>query len=370
MASLALRHNEPFDAGIRRIAQSLIDDALWRLEHEASLGRAPAVHQSRKRCKEFRGLARLVRAGIGEDAYYVANGTSRDAARLLANMRDRHAMLGTFDSLIDAVAGAIPAPGVGGVRSGLRRQSMRASRPSEDQLGQIDGAHKMLVAVRDSIQDWDISHNPSDVIEAGISRTYARARRAMKISEDTMDPHEFHEWRKRVKYGWYHAEILMNTAPGVLGPMARMRHRLSDGLGDAHDLTVIMDTVEAAPDEFGGVEQVEVLEAVMGPVRNDLERASLLVGRRLYVEDTTVHARRMIDYLETWHTHGDEHEIGEIARLWKAEDDHLDDFSVDELRARAAELEVRGRWSMDRRALLRALRATGESSRGPDRRAV
>ena len=365
MTSLALRHHERLDDGVRRVAQSVLDDALWRLEHEAAVGRAHAVHQARKRCKEFRGLLRLARAGIGDEAYYVANGTARDAARLLAGMRDRHAMLDTFDSLIDAVAGAIPAPGVGGVRSGLRRQSMRASRASDARRAQIAGAQQMLGAVRDSIGRWSFTGDPNDVIEAGIRRTYDRARRAMTVAEATMDPHEFHEWRKRVKYGWYHAEILLNAAPGVLGPMARMRHRLSSGLGDAHDLTVIMDTVAASPEEYGGPDQVRILEDVMDPIRNDLERAALLVGRRLYVEDTDAHARRMMDYVETWRAHGDEHEIGEIAQLWKVED-HLDDFSVDELRSRAAELGVRGRWSMDRRALLRALRATGESARAND----
>ena len=63
MASLALLHEERFDDGVRRIARMLLEDALWRLEHEAELGRAHAVHQTRKRCKELRGLVRLARAG-------------------------------------------------------------------------------------------------------------------------------------------------------------------------------------------------------------------------------------------------------------------------------------------------------------------
>ena len=49
-----------------------------------------AVHDVRKRCKETRGLARLVRPALGDD-FRRLNHTVRDAANELSSMRDARA---------------------------------------------------------------------------------------------------------------------------------------------------------------------------------------------------------------------------------------------------------------------------------------
>lgn len=45
-----------------------------------------------------------------------------------------------------------------------------------------------------------------------------------------------HEWRKRVKYGWYHMRLLTDASPAILSPLEERLHDLSDALGGDHDL--------------------------------------------------------------------------------------------------------------------------------------
>lgn len=355
---LGLTPTETAADGIRRIVGELIDDAIWRLENADTIGTAIAVHETRKRCKEARGVIRLARGGLGEQAYKAANGTLRDAARLLSDLRDRQAMLDTFDALVNASVGSIPAGGVGTVRSVLRDRALEAGRPTELRRSKVTATHRMLQGTRAQIAAWEFDREDDRMLATGLRVTYARARSAMAESEATGDPHVFHDWRKRVKYGWYHAQVLEPAAPSVLTPLAEMRHRLSDGLGGLHDLEVILERARLEPAELGGSDQIAALEGLVGPMQRELERRVLGLGHRLYSEPADAHVDRMLGYLDAWRNAGAELQVGEIGELFVPQDD-LNDLTKGELRTLAAEAGIKGRWSMGRDELLAALRASG-----------
>ena len=359
--SLALHQDETAADGIRRIVADLIDDALWRLEHEDELGTMTSVHETRKRCKEVRGVIRLARGGLGEDRYRAANDTLRDAARLLSDLRDNQAMLSTFDALVNASADAIAPTGVGSVRNALRERAMKAGRATKLRKAQVRGAHHMLGNARAQVDTWEFASDDLEMFGWGLRRTYGRARAAMAAAAATSDPHVYHEWRKRVKYSWYQASVLERAAPSVLTPMADMRHRLSDGLGDLHDLDVIVEMLRSNPAEFGGTDQIAAVESIAKPLQHELERRVLKLGRRLYSESVDAHSDRIMGYLAAWQDAGAELEIGEIGELFGV-DDELGALTKGELQQLAKHAEIRGRWSMGRKELLAALRASGSRS--------
>lgn len=356
--SLELRLGETAASGIRRVVGDLIDDAIWRLENEGELGTKAAVHQTRKRCKEARGVLRLARGGLGEDAYKAANGVLRDASRLLSDLRDNHAMLSTFDALVNASVDEIPPQGVGSVRKALRERALTAGRKSKMRKAKLTAARRMLKHARRQLDDWAFDHEDLDVFGWGLERTYRRARSAMAAAEATSDPHILHDWRKRVKYGWYHAQVLRPAAPSVLAPMASMRHRLSDGLGDLHDLDVIVEMAQNDPAEFGGTEQVDAVASLAKSMQRELERRVVTLGHRLYSEPPAAHTERVLGYLSAWREAGAELEVGEISDLFGA-DDGLAELTKGALREIAADADIKGRWSMSRKELLTALRASG-----------
>src|SRR5205085_6461592 len=64
-----------------------------------------AVHAARRRGKKARALLRLARAAMGERTYRRANGTLRDAARPLSELRDAVVLVHALDALLARQSG-------------------------------------------------------------------------------------------------------------------------------------------------------------------------------------------------------------------------------------------------------------------------
>ena len=50
---------------------------------------------------------------------------------------------------------------------------------------------------------------------------------------------DFHEWRKRVKYHWYHCRLLKNLYKPLMKARRDEAKHLADLLGDDHDLSML-----------------------------------------------------------------------------------------------------------------------------------
>jgi CHAD domain-containing protein len=366
-----LRRDESLPVGVRRIARELVDEATDLLD-DPSDAIEESVHQVRKNCKMLRGLVRLVRPGLG-DVYTEANVTFRDAARELASIRDAHALLVTFDDLVAGVGdrGRDTADAFGHVRAELASRADAASAAVRTTRGATDGpssdgaavderivrARDLLVAGRDGIDTWPLSDD-LDVIRDGVAKTYRRGRHRMRESMFTPTDELLHQWRKRVKYTWYHVRLLRDAAPSVLKPLTGRFHDLSDVLGDDHDLAVLIDQMRADVQAFGGDEVLRETTAVVDVVREDLQQRAWRLGSRLYVEAAGTFADRLVGYWRAWIEHGDELPTGEISDLAPPGDD-LDERSVRQLYAIARERDIAGRSTMDRDELIAAIRTTG-----------
>ncbi|MGH8886592.1 MAG: CHAD domain-containing protein [Egibacteraceae bacterium] len=345
---------ETISDGVRRIAHERLDKALDRLGHPGSGGTEEAVHDVRKRCKELRGLVRLVRPAMAAD-HQQANAAFRDAARELSPIRDAHALLGTFDDLVAAHVDQIPSNGILWIRDGLAARAQAASRGVADQDARIRRAQELLVRGRSRVDGWTFD-NDFDVVCAGAAKTYSRGRKRFADSLEQPSDETFHEWRKRVKDSWYHMRILQDSAPSVLRPLADRLHDLSDVLGDDHNLAVLADQLRSYPDQFGGANADALV--IIGSRRADLKRRALRLGARLYVERPSAFARRLAGYWRAWREFGDELAAGEIADLAPPNDD-LDGLSQDELHEKARPLQRVGRSSMDQGELAAIIRAAG-----------
>nr|WP_240956431.1 CHAD domain-containing protein [Wenzhouxiangella sp. XN79A] len=275
-----------------------------------------AVHDARKRCKKLRGLLRLVRPVIGE-LYAPGNRAFRDAARRLGPYRDAHALLETFDRL-----GAV-APGRGrdreplaAVRDGLAADAERAStalRDGDDDLE--DAAHGIEAGVERARRvriDAAVGPLDASAVRPGLKKTYKRGHKARRTAADSASPEDFHEWRKRCKYTWYHLRLVGHAAPWVLGPLADGFHALSNTLGDAHDLHVLSERLGAEPQRYGGSDAVDRVHVLAGGVRLRLEHAALRGGAVLYAEPPGRFADRLARYWQTFRSDGVEPPLPEL----------------------------------------------------------
>lgn len=311
--SYRLELEEPILDGVRRIGREQSDKALQRLESLEDL--EADIHAVRKHCKKLRGLVRLVRPAI-QPEYQRANTAFRDAARELAPMRDAHALLETFDDMVSV--SATPTGRLDTVRKTLAEDSALAGERTDIEQ-RVGRAHELITAGASRIPSWEVD-DPLEAIESGVEKTYKRGRNRLADSAAHDRAENRHQWRKRVKYGWYHIRLVQSAAPSVLDPLAPAMHDLSDALGDDHDLSVLRARVESDPGRYGDDDQVDAALRLIAGWQFALQRRALSLGRRLYVEPPKRFSGRLIAYVRVWREHGAELTAGELDDVWDTVD--------------------------------------------------
>lgn len=294
MAYSLKAHDPSLQAGVRRIARSQITRALEELD-DAGLDPATTVHQIRKRCKKLRALVRLVRPGF--PGYARENAAFRDLARRVSGMRDADVLLATCDGLTECYTGD------GGEALGPVREWLAADvrPPGERALDDQDAEiREALVAALGRVGEWSLEGKGFEPAAAGLRKTYARARKAMCAVERDGPADAFHEWRKSVKYHWYHTRLLEPIWPEGLHAHARAADRLGEVLGDHHDLAVLSERLSEAPAGIAGSEAHAVAEGLIERRRIELETEAFDLGAQLLAEKPKALARRWTDYWRNW----------------------------------------------------------------------
>lgn len=292
-----LKRDETVEDGIRRIALEQIDKALAEIDDD-SLDRHETVHQVRKRCKKLRGLVRLVRPVF--PAYRCVNACYRDAAGELSFIRDAQAIIETFDDLVESAGDTVDPGAFQSIRDELvsRRDESDAGREAVESA--IAGFRDMLVASRDDIDGWRLEADSGRAVCGGAKKTYKRARKAMLLAREQPTTAAFHEWRKRVKYHWYHAKLLQGCWPKLVKAWAREAKKLADRLGDEHDLAVLHERLIDQPEKFGDRETLQVFSGLIERRRATLRAAAYRRGRFLHVDKPGAFERRIRVYVDAW----------------------------------------------------------------------
>jgi CHAD domain-containing protein len=155
-----------------------------------------------------------------------------------------------------------------------------------------------LKASRPGIGEW-ISLEGFDAVRPGLLRTYRQGRKALREAIECPSAAAFHDWRKRVKDLWYQMRLFAPAYPLLLEPLADEIHRLSDALGDAHDL----DLLESALELEGTTDPFFDPEGLLGAVRDAraIRRAEALeLGSRLYAEGPKSFVGRLESFWRDW----------------------------------------------------------------------
>jgi CHAD domain-containing protein len=275
-----LASGEPPAAGVRRIARGQIDAATEELKSAGDAG--AAVHEARKSLKRVRSLVRLARDELGEDAYRRENTTFRDAGRRLSGARDAKVVLETLDGLTAAHAEEVPRDAFAGLREALAAEADAAHARLEDDASAIDSTLDTLAASRLRLAAWPLRDGAGlEILAPGFRRTYRRGRRALRAPRRETTTENLHELRKRAKDTWHASQVARPAAPKRMKKLAKRAHRLSDLVGDDHDLTVLADAADARAAALRPGER-ELLGAIIDRRRAALQREALALGRRVY----------------------------------------------------------------------------------------
>lgn len=227
--------------GFRRVAARQLDKAIVALD-PATADPHEAVHDARKRCKKVRALVRLFRDAF--PAYKAENRSLRDAARLLSDLRDRTAVIETYDRLLGRYGDVLNRSAFAPLRASFTRER-NAAGTADDMGDRMTDMAEALRSVRGRVDDWQLDRAGFDAVEGGLVRTYGRARDAMARAEATRAAEDLHQWRKRVKYHWYHMRLLSGAQSEPITAREQSADRLSDLLGDHHDLEAFAPRLDA-----------------------------------------------------------------------------------------------------------------------------
>lgn len=280
------------EAALRRIATEEIDTALGELD-DAGMDLHEKVHQLRKRAKRLRGLIRLVRPGFPD--YAAENAAIRDAARRLSGLRDQEGMVETFDKLVAATG----AKGFEEVRAHLvaNRDAAAAQAHVEEDLAAF---REELCALRERVKDWRLEKDGFAVLRAGLEKTFGRAREGRRAAAGNPDVASIHDWRKRVKYHWYHTRLLSPLNPDELDHRAGQVKTLSEYLGDHHDLAVLDAFIAGSDDLPGDPALWEAFRARLAARQTALEAEAQNLGTRLFANPAKDLGKRWKRWWKAW----------------------------------------------------------------------
>ncbi len=284
------RASEPFEldpgettnAGIRRIVCGQIDAAIDDLGAGVLEDPGEAVHACRKRFKRMRATARLVRDEVGADAYQRENMAFGDFGRRLSRTRDSEVLVETLDALCERYAFELPPGAFAALRAALVDDYEAAEQHLREDARAGAPIIAELRAARARVAAWRFRHHAVSALAPGFERIYRRARRAYLTARKEPTDENLHELRKRSKDLWHAAQILRPVAPKMMKTLADRTHRLSDLIGDDHDLAVLSRQANQRPDWLADEREAAVLQALIARRRRRIQHEAVERAQHIF----------------------------------------------------------------------------------------
>ncbi|MDC7828826.1 MULTISPECIES: CHAD domain-containing protein [Pseudomonas] len=275
------------DEEVRRV----VTDRLVQAETSLASGTPKGVHETRKRLKELRALLRLLHGALGKRAFVSRNRRLRDLGRQLSSLRDSAALVESWDKLGESDRKRFASPA-------MKRVRQRLQERADQQIAAASGHPELLeelTALREEVAGWKLSGKGFGLFARGLEDNYKAGRQALKTARDKPTDETLHDWRKRVKDHWYHTQLLAAAWPAEFKTRQKSLKRLSEYLGDDHDLAVMQLLLESEPTLFGASNTRLAIGESLAQQRERLQLKAFSLGLRLYLDKPTALAERWRD---------------------------------------------------------------------------
>ena len=237
---------------------------------------ATDVHEVRKSLKKARASLRLLRPALRDADYRLENSSLREAARPLSPIRDAKVLPETLRQLARHF-----------------RKPVRALHVQlKPHVAVPDLAHsrRLLREARARLKCLDIRDDNWNLVGPALKKIYKRGRRALAGVRAENTAEAFHEWRKQAKYFRYTLETLEPLRPPVIHTLTDTAHKLTDYLGNDHDLTVLWQQTGRDATLFTLIERRQI----------ELRNEALALGTKLYEAKPKEFTRRFEKYWRAW----------------------------------------------------------------------
>jgi len=296
--SAELQNREAGTLGTRRIVCQYISEALSALN-----GARPSdvsIHAARKSIKRTRAVWRLLEPALPAAAFRDANRRLRNAARPLGAARDARILVVALDRLLQARGGVASAGGARGFRRALMRHASAIKHGVMFEPGGLELSREELRGAYQRIQARALEKRGWAVIGKGMRRVYARGRRLYRSLPADARADQLHEWRKQVKSLHHQFAVLRPLAVGPIGKLASQAGKLSERLGDDHDLAVLRTEVLAHRHAFSSAARQAGIIAAIDRRRTYLQKMAFKLGARIYADKPHALYARFGGYWHDW----------------------------------------------------------------------
>ena len=265
-----------------RIATEQIDRVLRDLT--APKDRNLAVHEGRKSLKRLRALFRLVRPGIGDHTFKSENARFREIAALFSADRDRHVLASVAEQRAAAM-GPRYRKTFASVTKSLAEQAEAAASNEQEAVSRLKAARKIVAELP--------LPEHFQTLQDGLAQSYRRGRRQLRSAY--ADPHDeaFHDLRKSVQQHWRHMQVLQRAWPDLFVARLEAARRLSQILGDDHDLAVFVARLKTMPRSTLSAADRRAIERHCRVEQDRLRTLAHPLCQQLYAERAGQFAKRI-----------------------------------------------------------------------------
>ncbi|MEM8780396.1 MAG: CHAD domain-containing protein [Cyanobacteria bacterium P01_G01_bin.49] len=291
-----LNLEERLEKEMKRVAHEQIDEATNHLSqvihHDKLTTKADSVHEARKVFKKIRGLLRLFRYAIGKEVYQQENYCFRDAGRLLSSVRDAQVHIETFESFSQEISDTVSSELLAQIHHILIAYQQIIYKQIFETQDNLLASLSFIKQAQERVEDWLVDEDWS-MISQGLKKVYKRGYKDFSQVLEDPTTEKLHEWRKRVKYLWYHLRILKPIWPEVMITLAKQTHELSTLLGDDHDLANLQQLLLNRPDLVNDKPEINLLFVNLERKRKKLQQSAFLKGQRIYAESPKYFTKRI-----------------------------------------------------------------------------
>jgi CHAD domain-containing protein len=199
----------------------------------------------------------------------------------------------TLDGLTEQAGDELSPEATAALRSQLEGEHQHAVEGLRQDRAVVEAVLAKLRTARQRTARWNFEADGFDALTPGLRRIYRRGRRGMRAAAAEPSTENLHEWRKRVKDLWHASQIMRPAASKRLKKLGKRAHRLSDLLGDDHDLAVLRNDVEAHPERFEDDEARRAFQIVIDRRRKALQQEAFEVGRGIFKQGPKQFVRKL-----------------------------------------------------------------------------
>lgn len=295
-----LRAGHSVSKSLRRLVRHQLTKVLDELSGQSGHDTHERIHEVRKRIKTIRAMIQFSRNSLGRKLAHQENARFRDLARPLSEVRDACVLVETLDRLIGRHDPLVRTDGIKSLRRSFVRSRRDVARRVLEQEATLSRIAPEVEKARQDVKHWEFAQDGWAMVKDGLEEIYRRGCETFQGASVTPDDEHLHDWRKQVKNLGYTLEILTPIRPGYIEGLSDEADKLSDLLGDDHDLAVLRERLANVDEETVDSESLDVIRSRIATRRIELQREAFAIGRGIYGEDPTDFVHRFRVYWRAW----------------------------------------------------------------------